>query len=89
MQQPLRQRATNQRLSAAEYKDREDKRKVKEAKEAEEWTDAADEDGSAEIILLYFGIATIVFGLLGLTYVRSIYLEYAVDVQPEPQQEEQ
>lgn len=80
----VRQRAAK-RLSAAEYKALEAKRTEQEAKEADEWTEAADADGSAEIILLYFGIATIVFGMLGLWYARSMYL----DMQQEPQEPQQ
>ena len=36
------------------------------SKEVEEWTQELEDDGAGEIVLLYFGIATVVVGLFGL-----------------------
>ena len=36
--------------------------------------DSLEDDGSTEVLLLYFGIATVFAGLLGLYYTHSMYM---------------
>ena len=62
------------RLSTAEYRRRQEERREQDAKEAEEWTQQLEDYGSAEVVLLYFGLATVVAGLLGLYYTHSMYM---------------
>ena len=60
--------------SNSEYRRRQEERREQDAKEAEEWTQQLEDDGSAEVVLLYFGLATVVAGLLGLYYTHSMYM---------------
>ena len=62
------------RLSAAEYQRRQQARQEQEEKEAEAWTQELEDDGSTEVLLLYFGIATVFAGLLGLYFTHSMYM---------------
>ena len=62
------------RLSAVEYQRRQQARQAQEEKEAEAWTQELEDDGSTEVLLLYFGIATVLAGLLGLYYTHSMYM---------------
>jgi len=74
-----------QRLNAAEYRNRQQQRQEQEEKEVREWERDLEDDGAGEIMLLYFGIATVGVGMIGLYFAHTMY----TSVQPLAEQQQQ